>query len=236
MNRSLQCVAVLLLLLSARAVLADVVFFTDRPSFSSSGPNTMMYEGFNVPFPSHDPNVWFPTGGPPLFQVSENSNSPHVVSTFDVPSPNLFISEGVGAIRFSVNPSSFEFIFSEPITAFGVDVTDIDPDFGITVNDDYGNSFNLTVPIAGQTTAYNQFFGIVNTQPFSSVTIDVSRSTHGFSQSSGLGFLGFDWVQFGLANPINTPEPGAIATWIAALLALPGVWFFRRFRQRPVAV
>jgi len=114
------------------------------------------------------------------------------------------------------NPGlTLTFAFSSPIYAFGLDVNDLN--FGtMSFADNLGNmNTQLLVgdnggPIGGPDYQNLQFFGVVNTTPFSTVQLIFANTT----QLSGTIFL--DYLEF-----TAVPEPSTLSMLFAGgLLAL----------------
>ncbi len=205
------------------------MLFDNKTDFHAAVTGPLEFEGFETAF-SQDEQVGFPIGASEFsFQLGEDSTSQHVVST----SSNIFVKDGNRAVRFSINPSKIQFTFTNPINAFGVDITNVDGDFGIRFLDNLGNELQF-VDESGQ--VEDLFFGVINTTPFTLVQFDFTRpeplSSDDFDLGNGLGFVGFDNVEFGpqSSGVQQIPTPSGIVQWLVVGALSIGGWFFLRRR------
>lgn len=124
-------------------------------------------ENFDPPFPSGT-SIDFPTGGPTEFTASSTTPLSHINAGI---SGNSLLSFGETAGH------SIAFSFASPISAFGIDILDVS---------DRGNilSFTLNTGDSGAATTlagswHDEFFGVISTTPFSSITFTWSRGGDG---------------------------------------------------------
>ena len=140
--------------------------------------------------------------------------------SFSGPSLTLFganalvRTEGVNGLGFSGN-GTVTFTFDTAITAFGIDWSSFDQTATVVAySDDAGGAVaDVFVPV---TSPGAGFFGVLNTDGFTTVSFQVTQSE----------ILEFDYIQWGTA----VPEPGTLAI---LGLGLVGFGFARR-RQAAV--
>jgi hypothetical protein len=115
-------------------------------------------------------------------------------------------TEGVKGLGFSGN-GTVTFTFDSAITAFGIDWSSFDQ--GSTVvaySDDAGGAVaDIFVPV---TPAGGGFFGVRNTDGFTSVSFQVTQAE----------ILEFDYIQWGTAAAV--PEPMSLLLVVAGLAAV----------------
>ena len=178
------------------------VFFTDRAAFNAAAGGGLSFESFETPF-APAPTVNFPG-----FSISETGAISNTV--FSDP---FGATDGSLAAVYRDNDNSVStFAFTSPVTAFGLDVT-TSTATTVLVGGDISSSFSLFANTP-------QFFGVISTTPFSTVTFN----------ASGPPEVGFDAVSFGTAAVGVVPEPGTLALVGTGLLPLAGVVVRRRRR------
>lgn len=131
---------------------------------------------------------------------------------------------GANFFRFSPDFSStatLTFDFGGARTAFGLFITGIQQEFGLTTVTWGANSFLLPDTQGAPGVAGVQFFGFVAESGVTSVTFTTVANA-----SVGRDILGFDDVQVGAASVV--PEPGAWALLTTGLVAIAGVGARRR--------
>jgi len=148
-------------------------------------------------------SVVYPRAGAPVFTVSISRPSLYSGNFY------RYVTEGSYALCFDELPSAtVTFDFLAPIGAFGINVNDMN--FGVmSFSDNLGNYYPDILQgdngggQGGPGMQNLQFFGIVNTMPFSVIRLD-------FVNNSGLtGTLALDYLQY--SDTITAvPAPGAI--------------------------
>ena len=188
--------------------------YSDRASFlAATAGLSLSQEGFNAPFDAGNP-VDFGD-----FSVTASAGNVNWGNGASFPE---VVSEGAGSIYgFNDNPFSqntFTFDFSSPITAFGVDINEfsIPP---LTASTDTGSLLAFEIadqppPIGTKTI----FFGVVDSTPFSSVSIRWANATD---------TVGFDDLVY--VAPIPIP---AAAPLLGSGIGLLGYLGWRKRKQR----
>ena len=189
---------------------------TDRAAFqAASGP--LVTESFEDSF-SPASAVSFPVGGPQAFTVTISSG---VLSLNNF---SRLVTDGQYALSFQeAGTSTVTFSFDAPINAFGVGVNDMN--FGsMSFADGLGNSLsevlwgdNANGATDGDMTN-RQFFGVTNTDAFSTV-----QFTFVVSDPTKNGTLALDYLQYDQCNVV--PAPGA--AWLVGV-GLVGVFRMRK--------
>jgi len=123
---------------------------------------------------------------------------------------------------FYASPDSATFTFNSPINAFGIAIGGAGDVASITLvaNLSNGDSVNALTNYTGSFDVFGanrQYFGVIDTVPFSSVTFVPSNFGDG---------IFFDSMSYGNAG--STPEPGSIALLGSGVLGVAGV-LRRRF-------
>jgi hypothetical protein len=187
----------------------------DRALFQAAAGVPLASESFEDPFADAS-SISFPVGGSQKFTVSIDSGN---FWQYDF---SRLVSDGFYALCFEEYPSSVvTFTFDSPINYFGIDVNDMN--FGnMSFADDLGNFYsNILVgdfgSSAGGPDFQNlQFFGVSNSNPFSSISLSFSNSDPNLT-----GTLAFDNLQYGTGTaPI--PEPGTMLLLGSGLIGLLG--------------
>jgi len=176
----------------------------DRALFeAAAGP--LAVESFEDAF-ADAPSIDFPIGGPLAVTISTNNGN--------LGSSSFARGVSDGTSSLSVNEAvqtTVTFSFASAINAFGLDINDMNF-VNLTISDDLGNVFTDILlgddgsPAGGPGFENRQFFGLVNSESFSTLTLTFTQTT-----SSGTLFL--DRLQYGA----TVPEP--------AVLALMGLGF-----------
>lgn len=157
---------------------------------------------------------------------SFNMNNQNKI-TFSVNDGNLYhddfpryITDGDYAIIFHEYPSTILTIsFETPINYFGVDINDMN--YGsMSFSDNIGNSAtDILVGDQGSNEGGPgfqnlQFFGVTNTDAFSSVSLTFTNN------SGSTGTIALDRFSYGLNSTANVPEPNIVALLSTSLLCL----------------
>lgn len=218
---------VTILVLSSTAVFAAPVFYfndpvADRNTFQSATTN-LSTESFEDAFLSGN-NLSFATGSPQAFTVTSDT-------LMLQESYSRFVSDGSAALGFSEYPSAtLTFTFDTPVYAFGIDVNDMN--FGtMSYSDNLGNSLIRVLDgdngtsAGGQGFQNLQFFGLTNTESFSSVQLSFSNS-----DSQLAGTISVDRLEYQttvLADSISldglVPVPASVWLFSSGLFGLIGV-------------
>lgn len=194
-----------LLLFAASIASAVPMYFNDRATFDIATGGGLDLESFET--------AW--TTGPTIsfsgFTLSETDGL-NLVAQATSPSP--FITGGEGAAWYHDNGDSITtfFNFTNPINAFGLDVT---TSFGSELGDTditIGGDASDVLTLAYKT---SQFWGVIDSDGLSSISFD----------GSGELWLGFDELSYGVAS---VPEPSTLLLLGGGLLGLAG--FRRKFK------
>lgn len=118
---------------------------------------------------------------------------------------------------FFASPDMAVFTFNTPITAFGLAIGgagDVAP-ITLVANLSNGDSVNALTNYTGSFDVFGtnrQYFGVIDTVPFTSVTFVPSNSGDG---------IFFDTMDYGTANA--TPEPGTLMMFGSGVVGLAGL-------------
>ncbi len=127
---------------------------------------------------------------------------------------NLITTEGNSVLTFTTfetGSTAVDFTFGAAINFFGVDITSIDFDeTHVSFLDNLGNVLNDFV--VDPEFAGASFFGVINTQAFSTVRFEFT----------GDEFLNFDYVEYGSGSGV-VPEPGTLTLLGVGLLGVARV-------------
>lgn len=215
--------AALILAYAFGAEAAPVYFFNDpvaaRSSFRAAVSGPLTLESFESAF-SEGASVSFPIGGPLAFTVSSSDG------TIRRDSFSRGVTDGSFAMAISEDAPgrTLTFAFSSPINAFGLDVNDLNF-VTMSFGDNVGN-MNPDVlvgdnggPAGGPDFQNLQFFGVVNSTPFSTVQLTFAKN---ITLSTGTIFL--DRLEFA-----TVPEPSTYVLIIAggALVMVTRKWKYR---------
>ncbi len=213
-GKSFLCLSLMLLItvfFSSEVTASPSYFYndiiTDRASFqAASGP--LYSESFEDSF-SDTYSLSFSAENPDAFVITSDIIMDH--NDF-----SRIVTDGIYAVSFEEYPTStITFSFDNPINAFGIDVNDMN--FGtMTYSDNLGNSF--TDVLQGSTmegTMLNpQFFGVVNTDAFTSVTLTFTNTDASLS-----GTLALDRLEYGMAS---VPLPASLLFLLSGIIGLAG--------------
>ncbi len=168
-----------------------------RTSFLAQA-GSLSLEGFNTAFSTAN-SVNFPVGASREFRVTAPSGGFIISDT-----TGFLTSEGGRNLRLDLfSGDSGTWIFDSPITAFGIDINDVDRIFNgsPTVLNYADNAGNSVTSIASADVAPDTdfFFGLISDAAFSQLTI---------TQVGVAGeALGFDRMYYGTAS--SSPEPSS---------------------------
>jgi len=223
-----------LLLAASLAVLAaaspagatPIYFYNDpgsaRAAFQAAA-SSLTLESFETAF-SSAPSVSFPVGGPAAFTLSTS------VGNISRDSFTRLVTDGSFAAAFNESPSStLTFTFSTAIHAFGLDVNDLNF-ASMSFGDNLGNTLANALagddggPAGGPDFQNLQFFGVVNTDAFTTVQLTFTNP------SGSSGTIAVDRLEFGgiAASAPAVPEPATLGAAALGLLGLAA----RRLRRR----
>ncbi len=204
----------LLLGLSSGAQAAPVYFFsamTDRVPFQIAAGGSLLLESFEDPFADGTVQQ-FTAGGAADITVTSDGNLNRWTSL-----PSRLISDGNASLAFPEGDTSIvSFSFATPISAFGIDVLDLNFT-DMSFADDLGNSLSNVLlkddcgPAGGPSCTNRQFFGVVNDQAFSEVVLTFLNP-----DATG-GTVSFDRLEIA---PV--PVPAAVWLFGTALVGLAG--------------
>ena len=218
----LMLISAVVLAWGATSLEGAVQLFADRALFEAATYG-LEFEGFEEDFGSNFTEHDFDD-----FKLSVVAGG----NSFSSTNEGFFVSEGDRAVVYTSDEFGQEinFGFTEPIYIFGIDINDWGtPSQAVGVLEVFNetNSFDeelaalaATDPRLGRGNTI--FFGVIDENPFSSVTI---RST------TGGDLIGLDNVSYGGPMVEQIPEPSSWFAWSG--LALCG-WAFgwRRRKQR----
>ena len=191
---------------------AAPIFFSDRASFNTAVGGGLNFESFEVKPAGPAPTYTFPG-----FSISETQGGNGANFLTNVLINKDFgtypVTDGKGAVwSYDNGRSIYTFKFSNPINAFGVDLTS-QKSCTVTVGGDLISSLSMS--------AYNPtFFGVFDKKG----TFD----TIVFDPSGGDYRIGFDAVSFGKVS--HSPEA---STYVLFGLGSLGIMFWRK-RKRAV--
>lgn len=200
---------------SSIAIAAPVYYFndaiTDRASFQASA-GALTLESFESPFSSSF-NQSF-TG----FTVTSTATLSRETTN------SRAITDGISALGFSeAENASLTFTFDNAITAFGVDVNDMN--FGnMTFSDNIGNLFTDVLigdngtDAGGPGFTNHQFFGVTNSEAFTSITLS-------FTGASSSGLITVDRLEYSSVVPVPA------AAWLFGS-GLIGLFSLRRRKAK----
>jgi PEP-CTERM motif-containing protein len=219
--RFLGLVAILFVLGMPAQALPAAVFNTDA-SFLAAAGGGLTSEGFETAVLGTPTSVTFPGG---TFSCSGISFCPGFfgVST-------SFHDAGNQSVFFAT-PDTATFTFGSSINAFGVaiggagDVAPITLTASLSNGDTAPVLTNHTGPFTVFESGDRQFFGVIDTAPFTSLTFTGSNSGDG---------IFFDTMSFGTAGaaPAPVPEPGTLLLFASSgLLGVSSAAWKRWTRQ-----
>ncbi len=200
----------------------SVQIFLDRNDFEAA-TDGLAFEGFNEGFDDatsllFDDFSVHSIGANPFWSTNEAR----------------FVSEGARAVAYTSDflGQSVRFDFDNPIQIFGIDINDWGTPAGaqgvLTVSTDTGSlSEWLLAEVNGGTlpTGNTIFFGVIDSEPFSSLTLFSNTSGHTIGDTIGLDNLSYGGL---MADQI--PEPSSWLAWMG--LALCGCGFRSCRRKR----
>jgi len=223
----LSAAFVTVLIFSNTAVLAAPVFYfndpvADRNTFQAATTN-LSTESFEDAFLSGN-SLSFATGSSQAFTVTSDTSM--LQETY-----SRFVSDGSAALGFSEYPSAtITFTFDTPVYAFGIDVNDMN--FGtMSYSDNLGNSLihvldgDNGTSAGGQGFQNLQFFGMTNTESFSSVQLSFTNS-----DSQLAGTISVDRLEYqttilpdSISQDSVVPVPASVWLFGSGLFGLIGL-------------
>jgi len=205
MKHLLPAIVGLCVLAVERADAAFITYFNDpvtaRAAFQGAA-GSLTLESFENSF-TGGASVTFQTGSPQEFQVSASSGG------LSQSSFSRGVSHGSFSMFVDENPPgrTVTFTFVTPITAFGLDVNDLNF-ASMSFADNLGNVVTDVLlpdnggPAGGPDFQNLQFFGVTNSNPFSQVVLTFTNN------SSSTGSIFLDRLEYGVAE---VPEPASMA-------------------------
>lgn len=159
-------------------------------------------------------SIDFPVGGPKAFDAS---------SPIDLAKNSSYAISGTGTLyNCGEADHTVTFSFVSPITAFGVDIRDVADGGNILMGElDIGESGEVTTL---WDTYHNEFFGIVSTTPFSTIT---------FTWTGGTDCVYWEDLRYGAAgaaSPIPTLSR-PVMLLLMLLTGLVGLFSVRRLSR-----
>ncbi len=194
---------------------------TDRSAFMlaiASLGITPSFEGFNDGFAT--------TPGPLVYDDFEIVGV-GLSNGFRSETDPRFVSEGTRAIEYTAESdgTSVTFGFTEPINVFGIDINDWGTNsLGILrISNDTGTFFEEW--LVDQPPYWERgerlFFGAIDDQPFSSVTVFANTD---------LDRIGLDYLTYGQLGVDQIPEPSSLLIW--SLIGTAGLGYVARRRRQ----
>jgi len=202
--------------LAIPATAASVTYTTDA-SFAAAAGGGLTSEGFETAV-AGGTTVTFPGG---TFSCTGSSFCP---SFFGV--STQFHDTGSQSIFFAT-PDTATFTFGSAITAFGIAIGGAGDVAPITLGAHLSNGDNVNA-LTNYTGTFDvfggnrQYFGVISTIPFTSITFTGSNSGDG---------IFFDTMKYGTAQS-SVPEPGSIGLLATGLAGL--IIGARRMRSRSI--
>jgi hypothetical protein len=218
MSDRLLCVFATLMFvsLSVNPMQAATIVYTSDAAFLSAAGGGLSSEGFETAVLGTPTSVTFPGG---TFGCAGGSYCP---SFFGI--SGSFADAGSQSVYFAT-PDSATFTFDSAITAFGVAIGGAGDVGAITLLADLsnGDSVNALTAYTGPGFVFGenrQFFGVIDTVPFTSITFTGSNSDDG---------VFFDTMYYGTAAPTGIPEP---SSFLLAGIGLAGAGLWRRYKVK----
>jgi len=217
------CLILVVLAVVTPAQALPTVFNTDATFLAAAGGG-LTSEGFESAVPGTPTSITFPGG---TFSCTGSTYCPGFfgIST-------MFHDTGSQSVYFAT-PDTATFTFGSPINAFGVAIGgagDVAP-ITLTAGLSNGNAAPVLTNYTGPFTVFDtnrQYFGIIDTLPFTSLTFSGSNSGDG---------IFFDTMSFGTAGTATdglapVPEPGTLLLFASSGLLGFSSAAWKRWRPR----